>query len=667
MKANKGYRLIGLLIGVLISLTLVNADGDFDISPDFYDISKDVNVNHTFPITINNTGNESLNFTISKIDLVNGSDVIELNLSNTTIVNLTQGNVTQINVSYNSGSVEGVFNGQVNIDGVVKEMNISIQLTVVDSGDNNGTNDDEPSLSFEDEGSTLEINAELGEEEREYFTIINDGDEILEDITIDIDDLEGRDDEIRVNDIEIDRDDVDEFEISRLNPEDTQQIRILVDVDDDIDVDYYSGDLTISAQRPNGDTYERTFTLRVVTESDEGDVYIEPYSGDVRDSELILFGEQDEIIDNYEIVIRNDGKGRVNDLRLQLDDDLEAINSGNTISKSDVHFFPNSVDIDDRDIEEIEVEVDIPDNQATGEYLADVELISSSGKKLDTILLRVKVVGDIYISEIISDDSVTVGNTHEVKVKVKNQGNKIYRNIKVTGTLFSVDFGNSDIVESSSSFILDSGSERDVNLRFSIPKDAQDKNAVLEIKVNYDGEEFYELEDVNIERPINNVVIDSFTVNPRVAKCDDNIYTYIKFRNLGKYDRNVQVAAEIVDTNIKKTSSNYNLRVDEIKQENMNLDISNLEAGDYTLVQRVTYNGLLIQESTDITILECNEGSTDIDFEPINDTQTNETIDDKIDDDKILLFGNPVDKIKVYLGSGIVFVTALIVIGLFLI
>jgi uncharacterized membrane protein len=405
-----------------------------------------------------------------------------------------------------------------------------------------------------------------------------------------------------------------------------------------------------------------------MTESDEEDVFIETFSGDVRSSELIVFAEPGDSIDDYEIVVKNDGSGRVNDLRLRVDGDLEAENSENTIPAGNIEFSPNPFDVDDRDEEDIEFLIDIPDDQPTGDYLADIELVSASGKKLDDILLRVKVIGDIYISDLDVPESVEIGENYNVAVTVKNQGNKVYRNVKITGTLFDVEYGNGDIIESSSSFILNSGDNKEIDLRFAIPDDAQDGDATLEIKVSYDGEELYELESVSIERPTNNIIIDSYGINPRVAQCDKQLFAFIKFRNLGKFDKDIKVSTEIIGTNIIQSSQTYELGVDDIDQQNMVLDISNLEGGEYKVVQKITTSGQTLRKESDFRVINCSSGSPGVDINPINNTSGNQTgnVTDN-GEDKIDLFGTQIDKTKIYLGAGLIFVIALIIIGLFLV
>lgn len=660
MKKNIISKILTLVFSIILYTSLVNAVADFNATPTSFNLNAQTSEAGSGTVTIENTGDENLNITITKADLSSGDNTITLTLSETSITQLAPAETEDITFTYTTGTQAGTYAGSLSITDGNKTENIPIALLVESQVTG-------PSLIFENEGSILEIVAELGEEERKSFTLLNNGNETLTNIRFELEDLDGDDDRIRTRDVEFNGDEVGDYEISRLTPGESDRIRISVDVDDGIDVDDYRGDLEIRADRPNGETYRKTFTLKVMTESDDEDVYIKENSGDVIRNELIIIAEPGEIIDDYEIVIRNDGSGNINDLYLQLDGDLEEEKSSNIIRQEDIEFSPNPFDIDDRDEERIEVIIEIPEDTPTGDYIADLELRSASGKKLDEIIIRVKVVGDIYFSDIEIPEKVNPGDSLDIKVTVRNQGSKIYRNVKITATLFDIQFGSGDITRSTSTFLLTSGSEKEQTLRFSIPEDARDGEAILEIKVDYDSETLYELESVNIQRLLNNIVIDSYSINPRTVQCDKQVFTYIKFRNLGQFDRDVQVKTEIVGTNIETSSSTFELGVDDIDQQNLILDVSTLEPGTYTVAQKIIYaGGLFVKKESQLSVLECNEnGGSGVIIKPINETQDNVTEPET--DDTINLFGNPVEKTTVYLGSGLAFVVVLIVIGLFLI
>ena len=63
-------------------------------------------------------------------------------------------------------------------------------------------------------------------------------------------------------------------------------------------------------------------------------------------------------------------------------------------------FSPSIIDLDGGDSDNIEVKVNVPDNQATGDYFGEILAIGSDGEELDSLRLEVKVVGDVYIETV---------------------------------------------------------------------------------------------------------------------------------------------------------------------------------------------------------------------------------------------------------------------------
>ena len=248
---------------------------------------------------------------------------------------------------------------------------------------------------------------------------------------------------------------------------------------------------------------------------------------------------------------------------------------------------------------------------------------------------------------------------------VKNKGSSTQRNVKIKGSLFDIDSSNSDIHESSSNFLLENGATRTETLRFKIPKDASDGSHIMEINVNYEDNTITEIENVDVARPTHDIVIESYAVNPTFAKCHESVYTYLKFQNLGKYDEDVKVTVEIKGTDVAKSTNTVEIGVDEIMQKSLVLDITTLDAGTYTVNQKVQY-GILseIREST-LRISKCNTASIDgIDIEEINNTITGNEI--TTNNDNLEVFGQEVEKTTAYLAGGVGTTLLLIVLALIL-
>ena len=652
MKGLKLSAVLGAVFAVLLSVMFASAVQSFSVSPTSITdtVGKGTSASETFTLT--NTGNESITLLLTKTDLILSSDSFSMSLNDTSVT-LPVGNSSVVKVTYapSSSKDTGVYNGNVTITNSANSSHtskVSLAVTVQSTG---------ASISIDDEDdNTIEISGDLDESVTKRIRIRNDGSIDFTNVEFTFYDLEGEDggDEIEANDQDIDDDGFD------LDVDDSESVEIEVDIPRNIEIDTYVGEFRITTN----EGYNFDFDIEVEVEGGDIDIVFKENTLNVRNGVLEMVGEAGETLDNYEFVIDNEGDVNVNNLEFELDGDLEEEFTSATIDSSYVTFSPSSVDLDSGDDDTVEVTVAIPDDAASGTYSTKINVLSSTGKEYDDIRLEVKVVGDIYIKEITYDNEIEPGENLDVSIVVKNQGSKIYRNIKVTGTLFDVDVGNSDVIETTSTFLLNSGEEQEKLLRFKIPEEASDGSHTLELRLKYDSEELVEVEDVIVTRPVHNIIVDSFGITPSVAKCDDTIYTFMKAKNLGKYDEDVRFSAEILTTNIKKQSSTFELSVDESYQNNQVLDISALDVETYTVILKVEYNsGLLVRKESKLTVLNCTESTVGgIDIKPIEDgnqTLVNET------NSKIKLFGSEVEKTTVYLGTGVGAVFILIIVSLF--
>lgn len=633
---------------------------DFSVNPT--DITETVKKgdNQTGTITISSTGNESIDLTITKADLELGSDTITLNINKTQINGLVNG--TSYTLSYNyspSMTVDlGEYDGSItveNSDNSSQTTTISFTVTVEESDSG-----DDPRMEIEDESDdTVEITGELDEKEDYSFTLVNTGNIDFTNIEVKFSDLEGDDsnDEIDRSDIEVLDEDFD------LDVGEERRVDFEIDIDDNIDLDRYDGTITVETD----EGYEFEFYVELDVEGGDVDIEIDDFFYDADDGLITMIGEEGESIDGYRFQIENNGDFDVNNIRFEVEDDLEEEFSNAKLPKSAFSFSPDEIDLDRDDDDDIEVEVDIPNGQASGTYFGKIVAVSSSGnEEYDEIRVKVKVTGDVYIKDVTYDDNTNPGDDLDVEVIVDNQGSKVYRNVKVTGTLFDVDYGNNDIVESTSSFILDISEEKTQKLRFRIPEDAKDGSSTLEIRLQFDDQEVVEVHDVNIERPVHKIDVKGSNINPGVVDCEETIYSYIKVKNLGRYDERVSFSVEIEGTSVRDSTDETDLDVDETMQKNFVLDVENLEVGTYKVIQKVEYaNGLFLREESTLIVNECvDEGG--IDVNPIEDNSTGTGSNgDSSDKNNNGFFGDGVSNTTIYLAVGTGFVILLIIISLF--
>ncbi len=647
---NLNLKILGVLFAFFLSASMIFAVENFSVSP--ISINQDVNASSdsSAVFTILNTGDESLNLSISKNNLILNSNSIQLNLNQTEILNLNPGDDISVSVTFNAGSIIGLFRGNITVE---NDNNSSMFKTI--PVNINVIRQEGALVRILGVTDRISFTGEIGDRLTRNLIIINDGDVDLTGIRLTTTDLRGIDsgDRIRERDIEFND---ENFNIA---VGDDNTVRIRIDVPRTIDPDVYEGTLRLRSN----EGYEKTWDIRVVLDADNLDIRIRENSLSVRNGLLEMVGKEGERLRGYSFLVENNGDVNVRDVQFELERDLEEENSANSIPRSAISFIPSIVDIDRNRNEDIEVRLDIPTNQAGGTYYGTIRALSSTGEVYDTIRLKVRVVGDIYVSSIDFSDNIVPGGNADVTVNLVNQGSRIYRDVRVSATLFNVDGRSTDITQSIDSFILDVGQRTERTLRFRIPEDAKDSSSILEVRVSYGSEQFTEITELKITRPVLNLVIESNAVNPVTLKCEDNVFTFLRVRNLGRFDEDIKITSQIIGTNIISETSLFRLDVDSTSQRNLVLDVSGLEPGEYTLSQRVVYSGNLFNRvDTQIRIDECSPG-TGIIVQPGNETVVQPPM---IDDSTITIFGVEMERTTAYLAIAVGFVFILIILTLFL-
>lgn len=645
-----------VLFSILMSIASINALESFSLNTNSVTDSVTLGSSSSSTITITNTGDEVLSLSLVDTDLTLGSDTIIMSSSPTSVSNLAVSGTQNIVVSYSPNSVPaGTYSGSLTLTSTT---NSSVTQTVSFSVTASAASGALLTISDDDTDDIFEVEGDIDSKESETLTVYNSGSVNLTNVKISFSDLEGKEfgDEIADNDIDFKDNDDKNFD---LDVGKNNKIRFEIDIPSSIERDVYEGVMTIESDEASDFEFDVEITVT------GGDVEIEFVENalDLRSKIMTVFVEAGEEED-YEFRIENVGDIDVFDIEFEVEDDLEEETSGDTLPVSVITFEENSIDLEDGDEEDIKITIDIPDGTDSGTYFGEIRALDTDGDELDSFTIEIKVVGDVYISNIEYPKNVEPGDNLDLKVSVKNQGSKIQRNMKVTATLFDADLGNSDIVESSSTFILNVNEEATNTLRFKLPDEASDGSHTLEIRVRYGDNEIVELEEVFIDRPTNYIYFDSYGVNPGVAKCQDEVYTFMKVKNLGKYDEDVKFSAEIENQGIIAESSLIELDVDNSLQKNLILDIKALEPGMYTVVFKASFNGQFVKKESEFRVLECSEVNTGLNvkpIEPVNET-ANET-----SSNTYTVFGQEVAKTTAYLGAGVGAVFVLIIVSLFFI
>jgi len=663
----KSKILFGFII-VSMLWSLAFSTQDFNVSPSNINITREFNQSFEGIINITNIGNETLNITINSnnniLNLISGPNTLKINLNETNITNLLESETRTISYNYTTNISPGNYTGIlyfVNDNNNSNNKSIDFNIEVLPQQQ---TTTNEYNFKIEGIDDTIIVYGELDDTVSKTITIINNGNKTLHDFQFDVTDLEGDDDEIRSNDIDWITD--EGFDLAK-NEE--KNFRFEIDIDDDIEVDTYEGILTI---RTNEIT--KNYTLKVKVQGGDYDINILDNSLDVRNGELEIYGEPGEYVTGYEFRVKNEGDFDVRNLYVKLDGDLTKESGIGTLDSSIVTFSPSTFDLDKNDDKDVDVKIRIPEDANSGDYLGDIEVYNENDEKMDDISLRLNVIGDLYIYEDItlSKDKVKPGDYLEVTIPLKNKGNSILRNVKITGYIYDIDSINSDLTEKTENFVINTGEKVEKKLRFKIPEEAIDGSKSLEIRVEYDGgNEINEIVTFDVVRPEYKIEIVNSLIRPKIVRCEKELYTYIKVKNYGKYEEELTFVSEIIGTDISKSSSKVTINPDETFEKSLVLDISDLKPGNYKVVNKIIYRGSLFKSfETNLLVENCSEDGAVI--KPIETNQGNQiNLSEEGGENKkeeiYNIFGKEVEKTTVYLGSGLLITILLIFILLLLI
>ncbi len=606
--------------------------------PSSLDVTVPVNSSKDVVLHVVNTGNVNLTVVPSFSGVPSGVSVAVSSF----VVPYNGGK--DVTISFSVGNVElGSYSFELALDlggGVVKKVPVNLEVT--------------ENCDFELEGidEDIVIYGEIDRTVTKTITIKNTGTCTLHDFRFENSDFESSDDDFSDSHLDVSEDNFD------LAPGDSRDVRLEIDIPSDANLDVYESTLKVYCDEVN-----RSYTIKLHVIGGNYEIEIPDNSGDVRDGLLTIIGEPGDYVTDYEFKIENKGDFDVREISFDLDHDLEYETGEYEIPKENVIFSPSSVDLDSGDYEYVTVKVNIPSDAKGGNYYSTIEAYSKDGEKLVSLPLKLKVIGDVYISDIeLSEDSVKPGDELEVRVKIKNKGSRIYRNVKVYGSIYDIDYINSDLHESTDSFVLDVGEETTKTLIFDIPEDASDGRKAIEIRVLYDDEEITDIKSFDVVRDKHNVEILSSFIRPKIAECDNSLYTYVKVRNLGISKEDVKFSSEIEGTDIKAESGKVELSVNEELEKSLVLDISNLAPGNYRVINEVTYgNGRYFKRFiTNLRVENCTAGEVILHVE----NESEEITKVPQPNNKINIFGREFDKTTAYLGGGLG--VAVIIIGILL-
>lgn len=640
---------------------------NFTITPSTLSITVNTSQTGVQIFEILNTGDENLSLNINKENLVGSSSNIVLNLNETAVLNLEPTESFSFEMEYNSGSTSGQFQGNLTVvsssnSSIFRIVPISMTVNEPQTNQPEPGNDEileliSPNIGFPGEG-ILRLSGQSNDRRRIDLRFENTGNQDIVISTILFSNLDGRtsSDRIRSSDLSFD---TSSFTIAS---NDREIIELSVDIPRDISSDLYRGEFTLRTS----DNIDLTWEIEVDVFSDSNDnVFVRDNFGDVRNNFASVTGETGESIRNILFSVENDAGVTFDGIYFELESDLNERNSVNTISRSQVSFSPTTLfNFRNRDSESIRMTIDIPTDAVTGTYTTDVNVLNSNGQRLDSFALEVRVVGDIFVREISVPENSAPGDLVDVKVLVRNQGSQLYRNVVLTGILSGLTVGGADIIETTPNFLLDVNEEEEKILRFRVPEDALHGTHTLEIRVQTGEEEVVEITRFSVNRPFQNIEIQSTSINPVTARCEDNLFSFMRVQNLGRFSEEIRFVSQIVGTDISQQSNLIDIGVNEVIQDTKILDITSLEPGSYTLLQRVQVGSIFQSRETSFEVFEC-EGSLigGVDVNDLNQNNNSNSSNEDVEEERS--FFDETNQTTIYLATAVGIVIILIIISLF--
>ena len=654
------------LFFLMFSITGVFGVQDFSVSKNSLTFQTQHSQGGSDTFTITNTGNESINLTLTPPNLQGGSFTLSSNLNSTNIQNLENGSSSQITFSYNAPTNVAHYTGTIlisNTNNPTQDKSISVsidvnsqeynsQLILVDSFN---TNTVLSNLSFliEDKGDT----------ERIDFKIKNVGSSNYSNVkarVVVVDDDEFEDDDFEIEDNRYSSLNIDDLNINTLS----KDLEFEYNSQSDIKAGNYQARLELYSNSQSS-TILLSIPIYVSVTARSEDTEISRTGEDVVAGVLTytLDPGQAETLD---LEIKNLGVDDVRGFSLEVKEDLKEESSTKIFLKSNIEFSSSSsLDVNGEDDRRIRVKVSVPDEQEIGSYFGEIRLLDQEGDEISSIELKIRVIDDIYIDKILLNEKlsgnieVKPGTELKVEIEIENDGATRIEDVQVFGEINNIA-GTSDLKENTNSFVLSGNKNVKQTLYFEIPKNAKDNLYEVEIRLEYDSNILVERKNFRVVRDEHKVIFNSFGLSSRLAQCRDTIDSFITIENIGKRDEDIIYTANIKNTSISD-SVTFLLEESEERSRAIKLDISNLKQGDYTVEQKIVYGTLTKKEDISLKVLNCSsQDKTGVEIRKIGGNTTGNRTENQSSLEKL-----GANSTTFALGIGLVFLIFLLIIGTF--
>ena len=589
-------------------------------------LNANVGDNVQFSITVENTGNATINITLdSSVSLTSGGNSVTFSPSATTITNLAQGATQVITLDSDSefttsGTFSGSLSGEVSDNSSATALE-GLSVTVPEPTDVVFFE------GFEDGDIRFEVDLD-DDDDTQRLRMVNGFNQDITDIILtlvsDIDDFEVETniefEETGDDKLDVDEDDKDEeFELSSGSTYSfTLDLRNLDDIA--IKTHSQSNALEVDYILANGSSRTQSFDMTIIADKDDVDI-------EFRQTEFEITIDRGES-DDFDLEIRNNEDFELENITISIGDDFELTSdSSEELSSSRIEFEETGEFTVDEGTQDFRIDINSNDNDEVGTYEGTF-VLEYQGDEIDEIPVTIKITDGVFIKSITPEGPAIPDENLQIDVLIDNQDST--QSITVTGRIENVNTFGTDLVETEN-IVIAKNNEEIIELIFSIPDDVRSNDLLLELTVEYTDPddddktvEFIEEVALSVDRPDNAIDIVSAFVSPNVISCESGVQAKVTFKNVGSQEEDVTVSANVGGTSISSERREFDLVENGQDSFTYIVPTSTLAPGQYGVEFRLEYdNGQLVETRTvNFEKFECST-STSGGVQPSNPTNSN--------------------------------------------
>lgn len=269
----------------------------------------------------------------------------------------------------------------------------------------------------------------------------------------------------------------------------------------------------------------------------------------------------------------------------------------------------------------VQLSLSVPEDENGGRHsIGQLEIISNEVTKLVTIYIEPQSFLLIDEVDVNDGDDLSIEETNEIVVTIKNDYDEDMEDVRVTVTLLDID--GDDIDERSEKVDIDAGEDEDFTLEFDLSgEDIDEEDIEMEIKVEgtaTDDSEHETVETRNVDLDIEDhkVILRRVSLANSVLECGRFTALEVTVENVGSSnedDVEVRVTNSALGIDLKRGNIDLDKfsRKDNDKDMTFTLDLEGVAAGTYSLDVEVYLDGDREEsEEVSLTVKDCLTTST---------------------------------------------------------